>query len=115
MKNKYKTKMKRNKIKGSLIDKSKIGKVSLKQLSPKYLRVEVTTSTKPSFETETNPEHYKGAIETFDYLKDKLSPEELAGFCKGNIIKYISRESKKGGVVDLTKAKWYLDKLIELK
>ena len=61
----------------------------------------------------TNPEHYKvGGIETFDYLKEKLSPSQLAGFCKGNIIKYVSRADHKNKVEDLKKAKWYLDKLI---
>lgn len=60
-----------------------------------------------------NPEHYKvGGIETFDYLKAKLSPSQLAGFCKGNIIKYVSRSDHKNGVEDLEKAKWYLDRLI---
>jgi len=70
---------------------------------------------KSVLEDKINPDHYKGNIETFDYLKDKLSPEELVGFCKGNIIKYVTRESKKCGVEDLKKAKWYLDKLIYLK
>ncbi len=61
-----------------------------------------------------NPEHYKvGGIETFDYIKAKLSPSQLAGFCKGNIIKYVSRADHKNKVEDLKKAKWYLDKLIE--
>lgn len=61
-----------------------------------------------------NPEHYNvGGIETFDYLKAKLSPSQLAGFCKGNIIKYVSRADHKNKVEDLKKAKWYLDKLIE--
>jgi len=61
-----------------------------------------------------NPDHYKfGGIETFDYLKAKLSPTQLAGFCKGNIIKYVSRADHKNKVEDLKKAKWYLDKLIE--
>jgi len=61
-----------------------------------------------------NPDHYKfGGIETFDYLKAKLSPTQLAGFCKGNIIKYVSRVDHKNKVEDLKKAKWYLDKLIK--
>ncbi len=62
-----------------------------------------------------NPEHYKGEIETFDYLADKLTKEELEGFCKGNIIKYVTREKKKGGVEDLNKSSWYLNKLIIIK
>ena len=61
-----------------------------------------------------NPDHYKvGGIETFDILKAKLSPTQLAGFCKGNVIKYVTRSDHKNKVEDLKKAKWYLDKLID--
>jgi hypothetical protein len=60
-----------------------------------------------------NPNHYKvGGIETFDYLKAKLTPTELAGFCKGNVIKYVSRADHKGKIEDLKKAQWYLNNLI---
>lgn len=71
----------------------------------------------PKLETQDNinPQHYKGKIETFDYLVDKLTKEELEGFCKGNIIKYVTREKKKGSVEDLKKASWYLNKLINIK
>lgn len=35
-----------------------------------------------------SPDHYTfGGIETIDYLKAKLSPEEFAGFCRGNVLK----------------------------
>ena len=61
-----------------------------------------------------NPDHYKvGGIETFDFITAKTSPEQLAGYCKGNIIKYVTRADHKNGVEDLKKAKWYLDKLIK--
>lgn len=60
------------------------------------------------------PEHYKiGGIETWDYLKAKLSPTQLAGYALGNVIKYISRAEHKNKVEDLQKAKWYLDKIID--
>jgi len=63
-----------------------------------------------------NPDHYKfGGIETFDYLKAKLSPTQLAGFCKGNIIKYVSRADHKNKVEDLLKCHWYLTSLIEIE
>jgi hypothetical protein len=52
-------------------------------------------------------------IETFDFIKAKCSTRELIGFCKGNIIKYITRENHKNGTEDLKKAQWYLDKLIK--
>jgi hypothetical protein len=61
-----------------------------------------------------NPNHYKvGGIETWDYLKAKLSPTQLAGFALGNVIKYISRADHKNKLEDLKKSKWYLDKIIE--
>jgi hypothetical protein len=36
------------------------------------------------------------------------------GFFSGNVVKYVARHHKKGGVDDLRKARHYLDKLIEL-
>jgi hypothetical protein len=64
----------------------------------------------------TAPPHYTdGGIETIDYLRAKLTPDEFKGFCKGNALKYISRAGKKSTdeLEDYRKAKWYLDKLIE--
>lgn len=62
-----------------------------------------------------NPNHYIfGGIETIEYLDAKMTPEEYRGFLKGNVLKYVSRESEKNGLEDLKKAKWYLDKLIEV-
>ncbi|WP_332407165.1 DUF3310 domain-containing protein [Pseudolactococcus laudensis] len=63
-----------------------------------------------------NPNHYIfGGIETIEYLKAKLTPEEYRGFLKGNVLKYVSREAEKNGIEDLKKDKWYLDKLIEFE
>ena len=55
------------------------------------------------------PSHYtQGDIETIDYIRDKLTEEEFVGYCKGNILKYISRELHKNGTEDLRKAQVYL-------
>lgn len=63
-----------------------------------------------------NPAHYKqGGIETFDYIRAKLTSPELDGYLKGNIIKYVSRERLKNSTEDLKKAQWYLDKLVEIR
>jgi len=60
-----------------------------------------------------SPDHYTfGGIETIDYLQAKLSAEEFAGFCRGNVLKYLSRSAHKNGVEDLKKARWYLNQLI---
>lgn len=59
-----------------------------------------------------NPDHYKnGGIETIDYLRAKLSPEEFRGFLKGNAMKYLSRAEMKGGEEDYKKAMWYVSML----
>ena len=63
-----------------------------------------------------HPAHYnKGTIETYDYIVDTLGEYEAISYCQGNIIKYISRMwHKKKPLEDLSKAKWYLEKLISL-
>ena len=62
-----------------------------------------------------HPEHYNaGAVEFIDGIE--AATESLSGFegfCAGNAIKYLWRWKHKGGVEDLEKAKWYIDKLIE--
>ena len=69
---------------------------------------------KPAPDNVTSPSHYiNGNIETIDYLKDTLSKEQYEGFCRGNVLKYISRYPHKNGVEDLNKAKTYLEWLIE--
>lgn len=54
------------------------------------------------------PKHYtEGGIECYDFIESwDMS------FPQGNVIKYVTRYKLKGGVEDLKKARWYLDKLI---
>lgn len=60
-----------------------------------------------------HPPHYKeGEIECIDYLEDSLGKEGFAFYIEGNIKKYIHRWRHKGGLQDLKKAQWYLDRLI---
>lgn len=61
-----------------------------------------------------HPPHYTaGGIECIDAIKAALTPEEFAGYCKGNLIKYAWRERHKGGLESLKKGRWYLQKLID--
>jgi len=56
-----------------------------------------------------SPDHYtKGDIEVIDYILD-----QKFNYLEGNVIKYVSRYRSKGGIEDLRKAKWYLEKLID--
>lgn len=79
---------------------------------PKKARVKV------EHDPVNSPLHYTtGGIETIDYIKAKLSPEEFLGYLKGNVIKYTSRAGKKQDTIqDLEKAQWYMNRQIkELK
>lgn len=54
-------------------------------------------------------ERYKhGEIEAIDAIRAALTEEEFRGFCKGNVLKYVWRESFKGGDDDMVKASDYI-------
>jgi hypothetical protein len=61
------------------------------------------------FDDISRPEHYCAGfeIEPLDFIV-----ENQLDFLEGNIIKYVSRYDQKGGVKDLKKARFYIDKLI---
>jgi len=62
------------------------------------------------------PNHYhKGGIDVLGFVEGKLSAERKAGFYQINILKYVTRYAEKNGVEDLKKARFYLEKLIELE
>lgn len=62
-----------------------------------------------------HPPHYtQGGIECIEAIEASMSPEEFAGYLKGNVMKYLWRYRNKGrGTEDLSKAQWYLNKLTE--
>jgi hypothetical protein len=60
-----------------------------------------------------NPFHYKqGGIECIEAIK-AATGDGFIGYVWGNVLKYLWRWPKKGGVDDLKKARWYLDRLIQ--
>jgi len=61
-----------------------------------------------------HPAHYtQGGIECIDAIEASMSPEEFRGYLKGCNMKYLWRYRLKGGVEDLRKAQWYLNRLIK--
>ena len=61
-----------------------------------------------------HPSHYtQGSIECIDAIEASMTKEEACGYLKGCVMKYVWRYRHKGGVEDLEKARWYLDRLIE--
>tara|TARA_R100000664_G_scaffold22640_1_gene32122 strand:- start:758 stop:985 length:228 start_codon:yes stop_codon:yes gene_type:complete len=62
-----------------------------------------------------SPPHYnKANIECIDAIH-AATDEGYEYYLQGNILKYVWRYRYKGGVEDLKKAQWYLDKLIKEK
>ena len=55
-----------------------------------------------------NDGQYVGDVQPIDLI----IAQDLS-FLEGNIVKYICRYRVKGGLEDLEKAKWYLERLIE--
>lgn len=62
-----------------------------------------------------HPAHYTGGkMECIDIVDVMTEDKQgLEAFCTGNIVKYLYRYNKKGGVEDVKKAEWYFKKLIE--
>ena len=59
--------------------------------------------------TKLSPLHYRtGAIEPWDFITS-----HNMSFLEGNVVKYLTRYKHKDGVLDLKKARTYLDKLIK--
>jgi hypothetical protein len=62
------------------------------------------------------PAHYtNGGIETIEYIRAKLTPDQLRGYYLGNLLKYLSRAQHKDGPQDYRKATVYLRWLNELE
>ncbi len=60
-----------------------------------------------------NPSHYKqGGIECIEAIKAALG-DGFPDYLRGNVMKYLWRYKEKGGVDDLRKSAWYLDRLFK--
>jgi hypothetical protein len=76
--------------------------------------VETDSSEIPDSSSDPiNPSHYKqGGMECIEAIKAALS-DGFPDYLRGNAMKYLWRYKEKGGVDDLKKARWYLDRLIK--
>ncbi|MFZ6775822.1 DUF3310 domain-containing protein [Undibacterium sp. Ji83W] len=70
--------------------------------------------TKPEHDPVNTPQHYTvGGIEFIDILRAKLTPEELRGYFKGNVLKYVIRAELKDGLQDYQKCARYANWLAQ--
>lgn len=64
----------------------------------------------------TKPAHYHaGNVDVIKFSEENFSKEELKGFYRINVLKYLARYDKKDMLNDLQKAQFYLDKLTTLE
>lgn len=78
-----------------------------KEKSPAPAGTETTPAPAPDM--VNHPPHYTtGGIETIDFIEAKKLDYHL-----GNVVKYVTRADNKGGMEDLLKARWYLNRAIE--
>lgn len=62
-----------------------------------------------------HPSHYAtGKYECIDVMLEIFGVEAVKTFCLLNAFKYNYRSGRKNGLEDIQKAKWYIDKYIEL-
>lgn len=62
-----------------------------------------------------HPGHYEtGKFECIEVMQEALGVEAVKAFCICNAFKYIYRHQRKNHLEDIKKAKWYIDKYLEL-
>lgn len=68
-----------------------------------------------NFDVVDKPKHYAlGSVECIDAIESAtIGKVGIQAVCTANVIKYLWRFEEKGGLEDLKKAQWYLNKLIE--
>lgn len=71
--------------------------------------------TAPPRDDVNHPFHYEtGKFECIDVMEETQGVDAVLDFCICNAFKYLYRHRKKNGIEDIKKARWYLDKFIEI-
>ena len=85
--------------------------VYFEDLSGVSTRIIGNTST----DVVNHPSHYEsGKFECIDVMIETQGKDAVMDFCLCNAFKYLYRHNRKNGTEDIKKAKWYIDKYIEL-
>ena len=80
----------------------------------KIVEYAIVTPSPSAADTVNNPAHYaSGDIECIDAIKAQMTPDQFAGYLRGNVVKYLWRYEQKGGAESLAKGEWYLKRLIQ--
>ena len=77
--------------------------------------MDINGDTNKDMNNKINPDYYKNSkVECIDAIEAAtINKKGLDAVCTANVLKYIWRAESKGGIEDLKKAQWYLQKMIE--
>ena len=76
------------------------------EFTPKYIKFT---------DNVNHPGHYEsGKFECIEVMEETQGTEAVLDFCICNAFKYLYRHKRKNGLEDIKKAKWYIDKYIEI-
>lgn len=63
-----------------------------------------------------HPSHYEtGKFECIEVMTEAIGVDAVKNFCLCNAFKYLYRCGRKNGLEDIKKAKWYIDRLIQME
>lgn len=63
-----------------------------------------------------HPSHYcTGKYECIEVMTELFGKKAVQDFCRCNAFKYLYRSDRKNGIEDIKKARWYINKFIELQ
>lgn len=84
-----------------------------RRILPDQARLDEAPNMTDPNDHQIGGQHYVSlSVQPWGAMQSWMSPEQFEGYLRGNVIKYVARYDKKGGVEDLRKAAHYLDKLI---
>lgn len=76
----------------------------------------IENGSKTAQDIVNHPQHYEsGQFECIDVMIETQGAEAVANFCICNAFKYLYSWKHKNGVEDIKKAKWYIDKFLEIE
>lgn len=84
---------------------------------PEYLKAAPQETVAPkASDVQIGGTHYRDKkVQPWDAMEAWMSPEQFAGFLRGNAIKYLARSDDKGDTLtDIRKCIHYAQKLVEL-
>lgn len=98
---------------GTVVDIDSLGVCTLRHVCTGGWTESLIESCDLTTVVASKPAHYDTAIDTIAFAKANFTPEQVEGFMRINVIKYVQRYPKKNGADDIRKAIVYLNELLK--